>query len=281
VGAANLRHFLLFLSYLVAGTGYGVALGLLLGWRERGALWRHTHRVLQAGCCGRIAGGCLPAACCAAGCAARGPGAGQPGPVVEPFMPRVFDPPLLPPCLPMQATQGMHPLSRVLSFSLRWLLAAPSWLALWAFFTFGEWQARDRADAAPGAICWGRWRQCRIHHVPHDCLSHAAVCWATFVSVGLLLGRQARLLARGHSYIDSLQLSGREGQEAVPTAALAADVPLLPDEAAEGAAADVTTSVWPPMRHLRRVFGRGHPLTWLLPAWRVDETPANRRLKVN
>ena len=55
VGAANLRHFLVFLAFLVAGAAYGLSLGLLLGWRDRAVLWRHTRRVVQV-CMGRGTG---------------------------------------------------------------------------------------------------------------------------------------------------------------------------------------------------------------------------------
>ncbi len=96
--------------------------------------------------------------------------------------------------------------------------------------------------------------------VPHRWPICAAVCWATFVSVSLQLGWQG-------------------GEEAVPTATLAAGVDLPPDEAARGAAADATPTGGPAMRNFRRVFGPSHPLTWLLPAWGVAEAPATGRLK--
>ncbi len=49
IGAANLRNFLLFLAWLLTGSGYGFTLGLLMGWRDRRALWQHTLRVLEVG----------------------------------------------------------------------------------------------------------------------------------------------------------------------------------------------------------------------------------------
>lgn len=41
----------------------------------------------------------------------------------------------MPSCLHMQGTGRFHPVLRVLCFSLYWVLSAPTWLALWAFFT--------------------------------------------------------------------------------------------------------------------------------------------------
>lgn len=43
VGAGNLRHFILLLACVVAGTSYGLALGAALGWRQRAALVAHTR----------------------------------------------------------------------------------------------------------------------------------------------------------------------------------------------------------------------------------------------
>lgn len=48
-GAANLRHFILFLAYLAAGVAYGLALALAMGWHDRAAVVGHTRRVLQVG----------------------------------------------------------------------------------------------------------------------------------------------------------------------------------------------------------------------------------------
>ena len=38
----------------------------------------------------------------------------------------------------LQGSSGMHPVLRLLSFSLYWLLSAPHWIACWAYFTCGE-----------------------------------------------------------------------------------------------------------------------------------------------
>lgn len=46
MGAANLRHFVLLLLFVVAGAAYGLAAGLAMGWADRRALLRHTRAVL-------------------------------------------------------------------------------------------------------------------------------------------------------------------------------------------------------------------------------------------
>ncbi|KAL4855037.1 Protein S-acyltransferase 11 [Chlorella vulgaris] len=173
VGSATLRHFILFLSSLVMGVAYGLGLGLMMGWKDRAVLWRHTSNVLLA-------------------------------------------------------TSHMQPLLRFVTFSVRWLFGAPHWVACWAYFTF--------------------------------------VCWATLLSVGLLLSRQVRLLLRGESYLDTLQyLPQQQGlAQAVPVAALAA--PLSHADDTFEPATEPTLSA-PAMQHVQRVFGNGHPLLWLLPAW--------------
>lgn len=58
VGAANLRHFILLLLYVVLSTAYGLAAGLAMGWADRSALLRHTWGVLAVsrGACSRRAG---------------------------------------------------------------------------------------------------------------------------------------------------------------------------------------------------------------------------------
>lgn len=53
-GAANLRHFLLFLTYVVLGASYGLLMGAAMGWKDRRVLAAHTRRVLQASTRGEV-----------------------------------------------------------------------------------------------------------------------------------------------------------------------------------------------------------------------------------
>ena len=140
-------------------------------------------------------------------------------------------------------------------------------------------------------------------HADHSHPSHSlppalpAVCWATLLSVGLLFGRQVGLLLRGQSYLDALRqrqhwqphLPG--GAAAPVAAAVCAPVGLAP--AAQGtaqlaappaaaAAAASAAGESLAMQNMRQVFGSGHPLTWLLPAWDVPPAPAlASRAKLN
>lgn len=129
------------------------------------------------------------------------------------------------------------------------------------------------------------------------------------MAVGVLLRRQVLLLLRGQTYLDSLHAAGQKGGGAVDMQQYWAGVApsaqaLLPPAAAhaEAAAGDGAAEAGPAvagaaasaaaastaqgsagMRNARRVFGAGHPLTWLLPAWVVAPAPdgsGNRRQKV-
>ena len=54
----------------------------------------------------------------------------------------------------LQGSCSMHPVLRLLSFSLYWLLSAPHWIACWAYFTCGEGALLLLLrDAAGGGCC--------------------------------------------------------------------------------------------------------------------------------
>lgn len=114
--------------------------------------------------------------------------------------------------------------------------------------------------------------------------SPTAVCLATVASVGLLLQRQVRLLLSGHTYLDALpyQRLLRQAEQAAPvatgtslgygmgagggtvgSAGAAEDGPSAGSAAGAAGAAGRGRA----MDRLRRIFGSGHPVTWLLPAW--------------
>ena len=185
----------------------------------------------------------------------------------------------------LQGLARFHPAMRALSFCLYWVLSAPAWLACWAYFTIGEkWMAHWRigalahwraawlppgaatqrllAPASPGvpSACSTLLASLYTPTLPiHTTASipwHTpapAVCLAALIGVGLLLLRQIRLLVRGESYLESLSSTAQHPQQQRSAAGAGA-----PHHAAAGRLANV-----------RRVFGAGHPLTWLLPAWNV------------
>lgn len=262
VGAANLAPFLRFLAWLVLGVGYALAVAGVMGWRERRWVLWHTHRVWQV----RAAAGCC--SCCSWGAGALMPHWRHLP--VPPSLARL--PPnlscatsaLVPPC--PSALQGgrQHALPlRLVTYSLRWVLSAPLWLALWGFA--------------------------------------AALCSLTLVLVGLLLRRQLVLLARGQSYLDALQQQQLLpcGGAAAAAAACSSDGGGAGAPPAAGAAGHAASAVAggltgtpaattcaggtpravgrPPLgvprawwesaagRSARRVFGDGHPAAWLLP----------------
>lgn len=158
-------------------------------------------------------------------------------------------PPLL---LLLQASQAYSTGWRLVSYSLRWVLSAPLWLALWGFAT--------------------------------------AVCILTLVLVGALLHRQLVLLVRGQSYLDTLQHTRQyqqQYQQLCPAGAAASMAPAGASGALGQSVRPVSIGTVPPgaagaglrpprgisravwesarMRSMRRVFGDGHPLLWLLP----------------
>lgn len=293
-GAANLRNFLLFLTWLLAGVAYGLALGLLMGWRDRRALWQHTLRVLQVG---------FASVCCL---------------VRQP--PSCFE--LLdswpPQCVFSGSAPDSWPLWCVSSRSIpdswppRCVLSRspPSPPLEWARLSAGHEphepcaaHAQLQPDlAAVGAAVAGLLGLFYNGWVPHalatpvcglglasPCLpACSAVCWATLVSVGLLFRRQVGLLRQGQTYLDTLsqQQQQQQDEQAAPTAppaaptATAAEAP-MPSSALATPAALPLPAMLPAMHHVRHVFGGRHPLTWLLPAWEVPPAEAGRRAKVS
>lgn len=107
------------------------------------------------------------------------------------------------------------------------------------------------------------------------------------MGVGLLFRRQVQLLVQGHTYLDSLGPAQRADAAAqqkywdqvaptadasLPPAAAELELAAVAAAEAEVAAAAAAAGESTAMRNARRVFGGGHPLTWLLPAW--DVAPA-------
>lgn len=200
-----------------------------------------------------------------------------------------------------------------------WLLSAPRWMALWAYFCGGAplFFLGEAWSWVPSGLSQKQTRLARSSRLcrASDPTSggaaadaarrsppRLAVCWAAVVAVGLLLRRQVRLLLRGETYLDSRGRAGAAGlghqegaagggaaaglqhywaavapaaQALLPPAAAAADGSGAAAGPASAAAVAVEAAgheldAW---RNVRRVFGAGHPLTWLLPAWDVAAAP--------
>jgi hypothetical protein len=168
VGSATLRHFILFLSSLVMGVAYGLGLGLMMGWKDRAVLWRHTSNVLLVSR-GRTG---FAVDCVGEHNALQGM--------------------LVLACL--QATSHMQPLLRLVTFSVRWLFGAPHWVACWAYFTFGELAMRLAALVSwyrlCAASCAGSLAPLALASAVQPCpplcdcsvLGHFAECWSLAVS---------------------------------------------------------------------------------------------------
>lgn len=134
-----------------------------------------------------------------------------------------------------------------------------------------------------------------------------AVCCTACVGVSLLLARQLRLLCCGRTYLQAMQQQrvqwqlrhGVEQQawQAAPAADVlepaalceAASLPAAaamaagaaeetPHNARAAGAAGAAGGVW---LVLRRVFGAGHPLTWVVPAWDVPPAADSWRMKLH
>ena len=160
--------------------------------------------------------------------------------------------------LPPQAPRTWHPAWRLCTYSLRWLLAAEAWMALWG--------------------------------------AYMALCVGTLASVGLLLGRQLRLLCRGQTHLQAMQRQwwwkrnqefrhpsqpsdqeqqGQQQQEQQQQQAGELETSSTSKgsrvggvaAAAPAAAAAAHARRWAQeaMANAWRVFDEGHPLTWLLP----------------
>jgi len=75
-------------------------------------------------------------------------------------------------------------------------------------------------------------------------LYDVVVSFAVFIGVGILFTMQFRQLVAGVSYIDSL----KHGPDGIPQVSS--------------------------MQNLQKVFGTGHPITWLLPRWTLPKGAA-------
>ncbi|KAL4422461.1 hypothetical protein ABPG75_008658 [Micractinium tetrahymenae] len=167
---------------------------------------------------------------------------------------------------------GQYPLAlRLPFFSLTWLFSAPPRLGWWAFFT----------TVSIGAL----------------------------IGVSSLLARQLRLLLRGQTHLQALQGRASAGAQlrryerqqlqvqqveqvpglgdaGLPTAAVvapssAAAEPEHVDPAADHGQTAPSSTESGAMRNVRRVFGPGHPLTWLLPSLRAPPTAGSSRAKAH
>lgn len=173
---------------------------------------------------------------------------------------------------------------KALSFCLYWLLSAPAWLACWAYFTTGEGLVGGQCLAGPhapqlacNAFAMAATTGQAAMHAPAQALClfmsdfsifppcTLAVCLAALVGVGLLLCRQVRLLLHGETYLDALSRGARAHRS---------------HNQQHAAAAGGLTAGGPAARmaNVRRVFGAGHPLTWLMPAWSVPPAADARSL---
>ena len=111
------------------------------------------------------------------------------------------------------------------------------------------------------------------------------------MSVGILFVRQLRLLGRGESYLETLRrqrqhwppmpLGGGQQQQQAQQQQGQGQQQAQGQGQQQGMPPPVAGTEGGAMQNVRRVFGSGHPLTWLLPAWDVPPSVGSQRAKLS